>query len=110
MLQNLQKQHVWEKYTGWKDYPNHPQWQYKTGTYRGDIRCFYRCVENLRLTMLPNTSGGKIYKHRVCFVCESTNISKNLWESMEEKKMQYKRGSSSHVVLVDLLPVLMTSK
>lgn len=111
MLQNLQKQHVWEKYTGWKDYPNHPQWQYKTGTYRGDIRCFYRCVENLRLTMLSNTSGGKqIYKHRVCFVCESTNIAKNLWETMKVKKMQYKRGSSSRPVLVDLLPVVMVAK
>ena len=41
MLQNLQKQHVWEKYTGWKDYPKHPSWQYKEAFWKGHVRCFY---------------------------------------------------------------------
>jgi len=38
MLLAHQDQLVWEKYTGWKDYPKHPSWQYKEAFWKPNLR------------------------------------------------------------------------
>ena len=106
MLLAHQHQHVWEKYTGWKDYPKHPSWQYKEAFWKGHVRCFYRCVKRLRLTTISDEQKG--YKHLVCFVCNSSTISQQLWDSMREKNDSHIRGSD--LELVDLCQQVLVAK